>query len=258
MITLALILPFLAPQEKLAAYKESLPKSLTKIDMLPVPAGKVTIKGKSITLKPFYMSKTEVAWEAFDVFVASGAPSKPYDQTPFGPDVVARPSKSYILPDRGWGHAGWPAICLSITNVEMFCRWLSSATKKKYRLATEAEWEYACRAGNTATWKPVAATAAKESWFATNSKSMTHPVAKKAANKWGFYDMLGNAGEWCTDMDGKPVQCGPTYRDKLALVTPGRRQYWEPAWQEEDPQIPKSRWWLSDATFAGFRLVCEP
>ncbi len=73
-----------------------------------------------------------------------------------------------------------------------------------------------------------------------------------------FYDMYGNPGEWCTDMDGKIVLCGGTYLDGLTGLTPSMRRYFQPRWQETDPQFPKSRWWLSDGKFCGFRVVCEP
>lgn len=225
---------------QLAPYTETLPNSLAKIDMVP-------IKGEKV--KPFYIATTETPWEVYDVFLKSGPASPAYDQTAFAPDAIARPSKSYILPDLGWGHKGYPVINVSITSVEMFCRWLSSVTKKKYRLPTEAEWALACADKN--------ATEAS-AWHMGNSRKMTHPVAKKEANKYGLYDILGNAGEWTTDAEGKPVLCGGTFLDELAACTSSVRRRWEPKWQETDPQLPKSRWWLSDAPFAGFRLVCEP
>ena len=65
-------------------------------------------------------------------------------------------------------------------------------------------------------------------------------------------------GEWATDLEGKSVVCGGTFLDPADGITPGARRYWTPKWQETDPQLPKSRWWLADAPFAGFRLVCEP
>lgn len=243
---------------KPAVYEETLPNSPVKLKMVPIPGGKVKIGGKEVDVKPVWMSSTEIPWEVFDLFLASGEPSPPYDQTDFAPDAVARPSKTYILPDLGWGHNGYPTISLSHTNAMMFCRWLSAATKKKYRLPTEAEWELACRAGAPATWVPDKATLDAGAWYGGNSGGMTHPVAKKAANAWGLYDMLGNAGEWADGLDGKPILCGGVFSDKADAISPSQRRKWSPKWQETDPQIPKSRWWLSDGPFAGFRVVCEP
>jgi formylglycine-generating enzyme required for sulfatase activity len=247
-----------AQDAKLQSFTETLPNSVVKIQMVAIPGGTVTIGGKTMTVKPFWMAQTETPWEAYDVFVASGPPSKAYDQTAFAPDAIARPSKSYILPDLGWGHSGYPAINVSFTSVEMFCRWLSSVTKKKYRVPTEAEWQLACSEGADADWKLDKAQIDKLAWYGANSRKMTHPIGKKLPNKLGLLDMLGNAGEWATDMEGKPVLCGGTYLDPVDQQAPGTRKYWSPKWQETDPQIPKSRWWLADGSFVGFRLVCEP
>lgn len=249
-----------APQasgQKAAPYTLTVPNSVVKVNMVPVPGGTVKIEGKDVAVKPFYMAATETPWELFDLFLQSGPPSKPYDQTEFAADVVARPSRSYILPDLGWGHRGYPTINVSIDNVEMFCRWLSSVTGKKYRLPTEAEWELAARGGKPTPVKLDAATVDKQSWNAANSKETTQPVGKKSPNALGIYDLLGNASEWAMDINGKPVLCGPSFRDPANSVSTSVRKRWEPSWQETDPQVPKSRWWLSDAPFAGFRVVCE-
>ncbi len=246
------------PAVKLAKYTETLPNSVVKIQMLPIPGGSIKIGKAMVKVKPFYIASTETVWEAFDVFIASGEPTKNYDQTKYAPDAIARPSRSYILPDLGWGHNGNPAINLSSDNVEMFCRWLSKETKKKYRVPTEAEWEFACRAGDMGPMKMTSALLESNSWYERNSKEKTHPVGKKLPNKFGLYDMLGNVGEWCTDLAGKPVVCGPSFADPAAKVSPTTRSRWNADWQDSDPQMPKSRWWLSDAPFAGFRVVCEP
>jgi formylglycine-generating enzyme required for sulfatase activity len=239
-------------------YTVTLPKSLVKIEMVPVPGGSVKIDSTTVDVKPFYMAATETTWEAFDAFLASGPPSKPYDATVFAADAVARPSRTYILPDLGWGHRGYPAINLNFDSAEMFCRWLSTVTGKKYRLPTEAEWELAARAGAAGAWKPQRAEIDEQAWHAENSDGTTHPVGKKAPNAYGLFDMLGNVGEWALDLEGKPVLCGPTFLDPPSAVSPSERKRWSPAWQESDPQLPQSRWWLADGPFAGFRVVCEP
>jgi len=257
MVVLGQELPSAHPA-KLAPFTETLPGSVVKIQMIPIPAGTVKIGTQSVKVKPFWMASIETPWEAFDQFIASGPPSPPYDQTKFAADAIARPSKSYILPDLGWGHHGYPAINLSFDSVTMFCRWLSATTKKKYRLPTEAEWEFACWAGASGTWKLGKDQLDKSAWYVANSGQMTHPVGMKLPNRYGLYDMLGNVGEWALDLSNKPVVCGGTFQDSPTEISPGTRRRWTPKWQEEDPQLPKSRWWLSNAPFAGFRLVCEP
>jgi formylglycine-generating enzyme required for sulfatase activity len=239
-------------QEK--SYTFTMPlASVVKVNMVAIPAGTVTINGKSVSVKPFWIADTETSWEMFDEFLKSGEPSPAYDQTAFKPDAIARPSKSYILPDLGWGHHGFPAINISILNATMFCRWLSSKTGLKYRLPTEAEWEYACRAGSKTD--PTKAEIEAEAWY---GGTRTHAVGKKQPNAWKLYDMLGNVGEWAIDPAGKPVLCGPTFKDPLDKVKPSTHAYQVPAWQQTDPQLPKSRWWLSDGNFCGFRIVREP
>ena len=247
---------------KLEPYTETLPGSVVKIQMLPIPGGTVNIRKTPVIVKPFWMAQTEIPWEAYDVFLASGPPSPAYDQTDYPVDAIARPSHSYILPDLGWGHNGYPAINVSFISTQMFCRWLTSATGKKYRLPTEAEWELACRAGypqrTPGAWKIDKALLEKSAWHAGNSDRLTHPVGKKSPDKLGLYDMLGNTGEWATDLEGKPVLCGGTFLDGPPGITPTMRRRWTPKWQATDPQFPKSRWWLADGKFVGFRIVCEP
>ena len=242
----------------LAPFTVTLPGSTVKIKMIPIPGGTIKIGDKTVVLKPYWVSETELPWEAFDVFLSSGPPSPPYDVTEYKADAIARPSKSYILPDLGWGHNGYPVINVSSTSADMFGRWLASVSKKKFRLPTEAEWEWACRAGSTGNAPLTKAEADKVAWHEGNSDAQTHPVGKKQANKYGLFDMYGNAGEWTTDMAGEPVLCGSFFDDPLKNLIPTMRRPWEPAWQESDPQFPKSRWWLANGPFAGMRIVCQP
>lgn len=237
-------------------FVEKLPNSTIEFKMVAVPGGKVKVGEKTVDVKPFHIGATEVTWDVFDQFLLSGEPSKPYDTTQYAPETIARPSRSYILPDLGWGHRGYPVINVSSTNVDMFLRWLRSVTKKKYRLPTEAEWQFAAQGGPD--FKPLTKEeAAKREWFADNSDSTTKPVGKKAPNALGLYDILGNVGEWAIDMNGKPVLCGGDIATAFDKLSPSDRRYHSPDWQVSDPQLPKSRWWLADGWFVGFRVACE-
>lgn len=255
--------PVAAPAVKLPSQSVTLPGSAVKVEMLQIPTGSITVtpprgKGspKTVEVKSIWMSRKEITWEAFDAFMSSGAPS-PREAPDPGPDAVARPSRSYIAPDMGFGHRGYPVLSITQLTADMFCRWLTKETGRKFRLPTEAEWEYACRAGSAKVAKMTPAQLDKVAWYSVNCGSKTHPVGKKLANAWGFYDMLGNVAEWANTVDGKPVLCGGAYTDKAANVSPSSRAYPTPAWQSSEPVIPKSRWWLSDGPFAGFRIVCE-
>jgi formylglycine-generating enzyme required for sulfatase activity len=236
-------------------YIEKLPGTAVEFKMVPIPAGKVKIGDKVVGVKPFHMAATETTWDMFDAFLLSGEPSKPYEQKQFAPDAIARPSRSYILPDLGWGHQGYPVINVSETTVEMFCRWLRSVTKKNYRLPTEAEWEFAAREGQEGDWSISKEELDKREWYVATGKGTTNPVGKRAPNKFGLFDILGNVGEWATDLSGKPVLCGGDFGCDSSILKPSARQYYSPDWQATDPQLPKSRWWLSDGPFVGFRVV---
>lgn len=237
-------------------FKQPIPAAAYSLDMLPIPGD------PSKNIKPFYLSKTEVTWEAFDVFVYrldqpadTGAPQSTSTQTP---DAVSRPSKPYIPPDRGFGHEGYAAIGMSHHSAATFCTWLSAKSGRHYRLPTEAEWEHACLAGAKGPLPfDDAAKLPDHAWCESNAADTTHPVAKKLPNPWGLHDMLGNAAEWCDTADGKGVVRGGSYLDSADDIRPTTRQPNDPAWNAADPQVPKSKWWLASATHIGFRIVCD-
>ncbi len=171
--------------------------------------------------------------------------------------IRSRPSAPYSPPDRNWGHDHSPAGSMFCREAKVYCVWLSKITGHKYRLPTEAEWEYACRAGGPAVKLPVPRL--KEvAWFANNSDGQTHPVAKLKPNAWGLYDTLGNVAEWVTMLDGSEAVAGGSFQEEPEDVHPAQREaYNNGKWQKNDPQIPQGRSWLSDGGFVGFRVVRE-
>ena len=207
--------------------------------MVRVPAGN--------GVREFLIGRTELLWDAYDAFVLSPAST----DTMRSSDAVARPSRPYGAPDYGWGHRGFPTISVAREAAEAFCAWLSERTGKKYRLPTEAEWARAASLarGNT----PIDSLA----WHAGNSGGHTHAAATRSPDALGLYDLFGNAAEWVVTVDGQRVARGGSYRDAAGAVGPHARAVQDDSWNERDPQIPKSRWWLSDGPFIGFRIVRE-
>jgi mono/diheme cytochrome c family protein len=140
-----------------------------------------------------------------------------------------------------------------------FCKWLSWKTGKKYRLPTEAEWEYACRAGAETPyfWGASADQAKDYGWFADNSQGTTQPVGKLKPNKFGLYDIVGNVAEWTqlSAKDAPGVVRGGAFTSKPEGLRSAGRMIDNPSWNELDPQSPPSIWWLSAADFVGIRVV---
>lgn len=232
-----LISSFLLPPWTDGNFVEKIPGTLVEFTMVRLPGREV------------WIGETEVTWDLFDIWAFR------LDQTDeevaAGVDAESRPSRPYGAPDWGFGHTGYPAIGMTHHAAEEFCRWLSKKTGRKYRLPTEEEWEFAARAGVSSEPDDLGSVA----WYWENSDDKTHQVKAKKPNAWGLYDMLGNVAEWAIGKDGKGLVCGGSWKDKV--VGFGVRAQQEPKWNERDPQNPKSKWWLSDAPFVGFRVVCE-
>jgi formylglycine-generating enzyme required for sulfatase activity len=263
-----------------------LPGSAFSIKMIPVhggtfkianymATGKTPVETKQVKLSDFWMGAFEITHDQFGIFYKDESVTQGSKT-----DAITRPTAQYI--DLSWNmgkEGGFPVNSLSQDAALMFCRWLYKKTGVFYRLPTEAEWEYACRAG-TNTLYPFgndAKSLGDYAWYQKNSNNKYQKVGLKKPNPWGFYDMLGNVCEWTLDqyddnyfntIGKEPVDPvippgsryprslrGGSYLDPATLLANGYRFESESSWNKRDPQVPKSRWWLTDAPFVGFRIV---
>ncbi len=199
-------------------------------------------------------------WDAFELYrLATATPVGPRENdTPVAADAVTRPTPPYADESFGYGKGPRPVLSITMHAAMEYARWLSEKTGKRYRLPTEAEWEYACRAGQ-ADPGPLA----EQAWTADNSDDQPHPVAKKKPNAWGLFDMLGNVGEWVLGRERADayttrypdVVRGGSFDDEAKTVTCSSRRLSEKSWSRRDPQRPQSIWFHTNATFVGFRLA---
>jgi formylglycine-generating enzyme required for sulfatase activity len=265
------------PARKPGAYKVTIPNTTISYDMVPIPAGEFTMGSNAkpdeqplhkVKLDAFWMQSHEVTWDEYRLFMfaSQGGETTHKDEVV---DAVSRPTKPYVEMSFGMGIDGYPAISMTQHAANKYAEWLSARTGEFYRLPTEAEWEYACRAGGTGEPADLKAVA----WFADNSEGKYQLVATKKPNAWGLYDMLGNVMEWTLDQyapykpgeqvnpwvrGGQPYPHavrGGSWNDPSSAVRCTARVGSDASWKQQDPQLPKSIWYLTDAQWLGFRLV---
>jgi formylglycine-generating enzyme required for sulfatase activity len=253
-------------------YVQKIPGTVVQFEMVPIPAGsfEYTIgrsEPRKAAVKRFWIGKTEVTHDELDIFRRGlDLPARDErERDRMMTELIAakaRPSKAQGDPSWGFGHSGFPALSITYHHAAKYCEWLSGKTGRKYRLPTEIEWEYACRAGGPANGL-TEEELDRIAWWAGNSTTeehidgKTHPVGTKAPNAWGVHDMLGNAWEWCTSADGSPIARGGAYDKRGRSIQPGARFDRFEFWFMSQPQEPRSTWWYTDGKSIGFRVVCE-
>ena len=252
--------------------------------MISIPAGKFTIGSKNpmadkdespqkeIEVSAFWMEEHEVTFAEWDLYFKDN--SLPQSKII---DGVTRATPQYIDLTWGMGRAAeQPTNSMSQQAAVMYCKWLYSKTGFFYRLPTEAEWEYACNANGAGSTKaPDLKAIAEAGYSKENSGAKYHTVKEKKPNAWGLYDMLGNLSEWTIDQyDAGYYQTialkdpattpgtkyprtvrGGSYLDDATQLRCSNRIPSDSKWNQRDPQLPKSRWWLTDGMFVGFRVV---
>ncbi len=280
-------------------YTGTVPKTGEKYEMVAIKGGEFLMgspEGEAgraedegpqhqVKVSPFWMGKFEVTWDMYQPFMITGVARNkdgspqniPPDAAPV--DIVSSPTTPYVEMSFGMGTDGYPAVCMTEHAASKFCQWLSAQTGHYYRLPTEAEWEYACRAGTTG---PFSCPEDQLADFAVldpeGVRSGYEKVGTKKPNPWGLYDMHGNVMEWCIDQyldkayagrEGKVtenplaipttlyprVARGGSWYDPAEELRSARRVASNESWKVQDPQLPKSIWYHTDAPWLGFRIV---
>jgi len=240
-----------------------------------------------VTLDSYYLCTAETTIQLFMAYYQETVSAKKDFITTQQPketenvDAITGPTPVYGDMTMGYENQH-PAMGMTWYNAMTFCRWLSKRTGKQYRLPTEAEWEYACRAGSTSAFcagdDPEKL---KEfAWYEATADSETSTVAKKKPNAWGLYDMSGNVREWVFDFYSPDaykqaaaktpavnpkgpetgeihVARGGDYSCSAEELRCAARAFEEKWWRSGDPQIPKSKWWLPEMDIIGFRVACS-
>ncbi len=286
-----------APDTPLEDYRETIPATGVEFDMVAIPAGRFVFGADDadadaddnekpaveVSVSPFWMGRCEVSWDEYEPFMITQVDREKHGgRIDFDPSVhtlvdgISQPTPPYTEMSFGMGQSGFPAISMTQHAANKYCQWLSAQTGHFYRLPTEAEWEYACRAGTTTPYSFGDEPLEDYAWYYDNSNDKYQKVGTRKPNPWGLHDMHGNVAEWVADvfqpnhqaiasgsqdplvlpqkLYPRCVRGGSWDDDPEALRSTARRGS-DPDWKDQDPQLPRSMWYHTDAQWLGFRVV---
>jgi formylglycine-generating enzyme required for sulfatase activity len=288
-------------ESEMKAYTNTIPGTQVTYAMVPIPSGEYvmgspeTESGRKpdegpqhkVKISPFWMGQHEVTWNEYELFMYPEEERRTRVTLPTDAagdklaDAVTHPSKPYVEMSFGMGKDGYPAIAMTQHAANKYCQWLSAKTGQFYRLPTEAEWEYAARAGTTTKYffGDDDSKLGEYAWYEQNSDFKYQKVGKKKPNPWGLYDIYGNVVEWVLDQydpnfyqqcsaQGESVDPwnkatkpyphsvrGGSWDDEGVMCRSAARRGSDRSWKMQDPQLPKSVWYFSDSQVVGFRFV---
>jgi formylglycine-generating enzyme len=304
-----------AKVERFENFREMIPGTQVSFEMVALPGGTFNMGSpvdeplrdpdegpvRKVTVPKFWIARIEVTWDEYMAFFrATGSQGRTESQAVnnFKTDAISGATPPWGAPDQGWGKGLRPAITMSWHAANVYCQWLSKVTGKRYRLPTEAEWEYACRGGTVTPYffdgnpkkftsdgfinklfGPDTSNIASRIVYNINSASRTEEPSFVMENPFGLKNMPGNVAEFCSDyysagfydidstgmnpkgpLKGQEhvIRGGSFKSDAKDLRSAARDFTKTKAWLVTDPQMPKSIWWYSDCIDVGFRVVCEP
>ena len=290
-------------------YAQTIPGTTVTFEMQPIPGGKFLLGSPAnepgraptegpqveIEVEPFWMSTYEVTWSEYKQYMAmyqvfkklAAAKLQPVTAANKG-QIVTAPSSLYdpTFTFKLGDNPQQPAVTMSQFAAKQYTKWLSGISGVYFRLPTEAEWEYACRAGSSGAYSfsDNPSKLRDHGWFFDNAGERMHPVGQKQPNAWGLFDMHGNVGEWVIDeftKDGherlkdkgaigwrdaiawpkrlfpRVVKGGGFEDDAAGCRVAARRKSDDDDWRDEDPNFPQSPWWFTSqpALSVGFRPI---
>ncbi len=239
---------------------------------------------QEVTVDPFWIGKFEVTWDEYEPYMITKVDRekhggrKDYDPAKDSiVDGISQPTAPYTEMSFGMGQKGFPAISMTQHAANKYCQWLSAQTGHFYRLPTEAEWEFACRGGTTTAYSFGSEKIDDYAWYYENSNEKYQKVGKKKPNPFGLHDMHGNVMEWCIDQFSRDYFSQIGSNPQNPLVRPSKlyprsvrgggwdddpeqlrsaaRRGSDESWKQQDPQLPKSLWYHTNAPWLGFRIV---